>query len=1071
MSHEHPRPGVDRRRFLEMAAVGTTGVAVAPLLGTATAATAAAAVGPAAGAPSRLLASLLPTGLGIETRRPRLSWQVPGLTPGSRQTHYHVQVATDPRMGRDSLVWDSGQVASPESVAVPYGGPELAPSTAYWWRVRTFDGHRASQWSEPALLATGVMGRWTGTPVWVPQGQAPGDGTFAVKVTILTVSAGLWFRASSSSENYLWQVMAGTPGRLKKHVFTGGSFRVLAEVPLPMEIRTGVDYDIAVTMTGSTFVTSINGTVVDTTTDSTHRRGAVGLRNGSTESQTYDRVTFTDSTGQVLLDDDFSTDRRTFGSGTVADGRLTLGRSQSGLASALGPDGAWALLRHEFTLPDKPVTAAILHVAAQSPERARQYVARVWCNGEHAGFASVRAPAGEPRYHSYEVTRLLRPGRANALAALCHATQDQRFLAQLEVTFADGTRRTIASGPHWKARRQAGLLPDRGDVGGGFYVAPQEYWDLRFEPAGWTGPGFDDSGWEAATAREPIAGLVPALTEPVRLVDVEPAKVTRAADGRWLVDLGREIVGGLVLEVTGRAGQTVEVRLGEELNADGTVRYQLRAANTYREVWTLRDGRQRIEHWGYRGFRYAELRCDPSLDLSSAVTGRTQRLDWSESDAAFHSSDPDLDRVYEFCRYSIEATRTDLYVDTPTRERGPYEGDAYVNQLSEYAVQRSYALARYSNRFLTRVPTWPTEYRLMSVLIAWQEYLHTGDPDQLAADYDRLVAKNLTGNLGEDGLVHKPSSQNGVSDLVDWPVSNRDGYVFTEVNTVVNAFQYAAFDTLAQVAGALGKKDDAARWRGLADRIARAMRDTLLDEEAGRFVDGAGTAHSAQHATVFPLALGVAGQGTVSDDVLRRLGRTLAEGGMKVSVYGAQFLLDALFACGRADAAIGLMTATSTNSWLHMLDDLGATIVGEAWDPALKPNMTFSHAWASAPANVLPRQVLGVRVTAPGAAAVDVRPRPGPLTKVGGRVPTIRGPIEVALDRTGPTGYRLEVEVPPNTSARLVVELGDDTAAAYHVTGPHARAPRQVDRDVTGGLLVIGPVGAGRTVVVRDGRR
>lgn len=1068
MSHEHPRPGLDRRRFLELAAAGAAGVAAAPLLGTATA-SAAATVERAARAPSRLLTSLLPTGLGIEARRPRLSWQVPGLIPGSRQTHYHLQVATGPGMEPGSRVWDSGRVASPESVAVPYGGPELSPSTAYWWRVRTFDGHRPSQWSEPVLLATGVMGRWTGVPVWVPQAQAPGDGTFTVEVTITTVSAGLWFRASGTTENYLWQVMAGSPGRLKKHVFTGGSFRILADTPLPMEIRTGVAYDIAVAMTGSTFVTSIDGTVVDTTTDSTHPRGVVGLRNGSTESQIYDRVTFTDSGGRVLLADDFSTDRRTFGTGTVADGGLTLGKSQSGLASALGPDGTWALLRHEFTLPVRPVRAAILHVAAQSPEQARQYVARVWCNGEHAGFASVRAPAGEPRYHSYDVTRLLRPGRANALAALCHAPQDQRLLAQLEVTFADGTRRTIASGPQWKARRQDGLLPDRGNVGGGFYTAPQEYWDLRFEPDGWTAPGFDDSSWQSAVARPPIAGLVPALTEPVRLVDVRPEKVTRVADGRWLVDLGREIVGGLALEVTGRAGQTVEVRLGEELNGDGTVRYQLRASNTYREVWTLREGRQRVEHWGYRGFRYAELRCDPSLDLSSAVTGRAQRLAWSASDSAFHSSDPDLDRVYEFCRYSIEATRTDLYVDTPTRERGPYEGDAYVNQLSEYAVQRSYALARYSDHFLTRVPTWPTEYRLMSVLAAWQDYMHTGDPDQLAADYDRFVAKNLTAHLGPDGLVHKAPSSSGQSDLVDWPASNRDGYVFTNVNTVVNAFQYAAFSTLAQVAQVLGKDEDATSWRGLADGMARAMRDTLLDAAAGRFVDGAGTTHSAQHATAFPLALGAAGQGTVADDVLRRLGQTLAEGGMKVSVYGAQFLLDALFACGRADAAIGLMTSTATNSWLHMLDDLGATVVTEAWDPALKPNMTFSHAWASAPANVLPRQVLGVRVTEPGAAAVDVRPRPGPLTRVGGRVPTIRGPIEISLDRTG-VGYRLEVEVPPNTSARVIVELGDDTADAYHVTGPHARARRRVDRDVTGGLLVIGPVGAGRTVVVRDGR-
>lgn len=128
----------------------------------------------------------------------------------------------------------------------------------------------------------------------------------------------------------------------------------------------------------------------------------------------------------------------------------------------------------------------------------------------------------------------------------------------------------------------------------------------------------------------------------------------------------------------------------------------------------------------------------------------------------------------------------------------------------------------------------------------------------------------------------------------------------------------------------------------------------------------------------------------------------------------------------------------------------------------------FLELAAVGPAGVAAVPLLGVRITEPGAAAVEVRPRPGSLTRVGGRVPTIRGPVEVSLERS--TGYRLEVEVPPNTSARIIVELGDDTAGAYHVTGPHARAPRRVDRDVTGGLLVVGPVGAGRTVIVRDGR-
>ncbi len=62
-------------------------------------------------------------------------------------------------------------------------------------------------------------------------------------------------------------------------------------------------------------------------------------------------------------------------------------------------------------------------------------------------------------------------------------------------------------------------------------------------------------------------------------------------------------------------------------------------------------------------------------------------------------------------------------------------------------------------------------------------------------------------------------------------------------------------------------------------------------------------------------------------------------------MYGSLFLLDALFRLGRSDAALTLLTSTATDSWLHMLDVLRATIVTEAWDPALRSDMTLSHAW------------------------------------------------------------------------------------------------------------------------------
>ncbi|WP_216587727.1 family 78 glycoside hydrolase catalytic domain [Streptomyces brasiliscabiei] len=1061
-----------RRRLLQLGGtVAASVVLTGPRAVAAPGSVASAAAAEAALVPTGMLTDLLPRALATTAgRNPRFSWQVPDFREGTVQRAYQLQVATTPGGFEDDdlLQWDSGKQDSVESTAVPYGGPALKPRTAYWWRVRNWCNKR-SEWSAPVLLATSVEDEWEAKPIWAPAGPVMTDGTLTVRVKITAVAAGVWFRATNTANNYMWQLRAGTTGVLRKHVCVNGTYTVLAEVRLPFAVTAGEWVDLSVTMTGPTFTTTVNGTVVDTTTDSRYASGNIGLRNGGTESQTYDRVTFTAADGTVLLDDDFASDKGTFATGTVSGGVLTFPTGASSLSS-YGADDTWALLRHEYdTKSGKEIAAAVLYVAATSPDPARQYVAKVWSNGTTVGYASVRSGTGTA-YQAFDVTSTLRSdGKPNALAALCWTTSQQKFLAQLEITYADGSRSTVASGDHWKARRQGGLLPSKGSAGSSYFTVPQEYWDLRREPVGWTKPGFDDGDWPKPAVRTAIDGLVPAPIEAVRPHDVTPASVTEVADGRWLVDLGREIVGGLALEITGSAGDTVEVRLGEELNTDGTVKYQLRATNTYREVWTLRDGEQRFEHWGYRGFRWAELRT--TLDLSEAVvSGRAWKLDWDGSDASFRSSDADLDRVWELCRYSIEATRGDLYTDTPTRERGPYEGDALINQLSEYGVQRSYALARFSNDYLVRKGTWPTEYRLMCAISAWEDYLATGDDRQLAKDYDLLTAKNLTSYLDSAGLVRKApgNTSQDLGDLVDWPAASRDGYVFTNVNTVVNAFQYAAFQALAECAAALGKDADATALRGRADTLAASMRATLLDSAGGRFLDGVGTTHSAQHATAFPVALGLAD--TLDTAVQARLGDTLAAGGMRMSVYGSQFLLDALFRLGRSDAALALLTSTATNSWLHMLDALKATIVTEAWDPALKSNMTLSHAWASAPANVVARHILGVQVSEPGAAGFRIRPRTGSLTEVDGTVPSLRGPVSVQVRRSADTHTTL-VTLPPNSRAVLEVEIGDASPKAYRVTAstPRGEGSAKVESytDPTGTVLRIGQIGSGTTEVRR----
>ncbi|MBE1488428.1 family 78 glycoside hydrolase catalytic domain [Plantactinospora soyae] len=1038
------------------AASAATGIAVGAV------ADAAPALATPAGkpAPTGLLTSLLDTPLGIVPDRPRLSWIVPALGRAPRQYAYQVQVAHTRKelSSRGGVVWDSGRVSSAESTAVAYAGPPLRPGSLYHWRVRTWaTPSLVSHWSEPQTVVTAAGNTWIAEPIWAPDGSvALGDGTFEVSVTITAVAASLWFRAQNSANNYLWQLRAGTPGVLRTHVQRGGSYTVLADKPIGVAVPVGTPLRLRVELDGSTIRTFLGESLVDTTVDGTYAAGSIGFRNGSTESQRFGSATFTDPAGTRLVDEDFLAGPGVFTGGTVADGELVVDRGRSVLAT-LGESNDWALLRTEVVLPNKPIAGAFVHATAQSPEPTRQYVYKLWLGGRIVGVGPVRAMAGEARYQTHDVTSRLRAGR-NVLAALCYSPQERGFLAQLVVVFADGTRQVFATGDGWRSRRAGGWRPPSGTTGGGYYQAPQEYIDARREPVGWTGTGFDDHDWEPAVAAPLTRALEPAWVTNMAYSYRRPTAVERPEPGRWLFDLGREVVGGIRLSVVGIAGQTVEVRLGEE-RTDTGARYNLRAGQTYREVWTLRDGRQQLEHWGYRAFRWVELVADPALDLTRAVEAAVLKLPWQDDDAAFASSDPDLDRVFEMCRYSIEATRQDLYQDTPTRERGPYEGDAIINQLSEYATQRSYALARYSTSYLARRPTWPAEYRLQTVLTAWADYLATGDPSNLAADYDLFVDRQLDEALNPAGLVEKNpgSSSQSNADLVDWPASNRDGYVFTRINTVINAWQYAAFDALSRIAGVLDRTADQQRYAELAARLRTALNAAMFDPATGAYRDGLGTDHQAQHASAFPLALGVAEERHV-----RALGERLAAGGMRVSVYGAQFLLEALYRAGMADAAHALLTSREQSSWLHMMDDLGATIVMEAWDPSIKPNTTFSHAWGSAPANIVPRFVAGVRPLAPGAREMLIAPQPGPLSWLRATVPTVRGPVRVHFDRR--RGGHLSVALPPNVSGRIELEL-----AALGITDVRRLRVRSEGRSpyrsVADGRLVLSRVEPGSTVV------
>ncbi|HXT12163.1 MAG TPA: family 78 glycoside hydrolase catalytic domain [Candidatus Angelobacter sp.] len=125
-------------------------------------------------------AALMPTNLrceyavnplGVDVPNPRLFWIDESAARGQRQTAYQILVASSSAELADDGgdLWDSGKVASDETIQIPYRGSELNSLRQVFWKVRVWDTNgEVSAWSEPASWTMGLLqanewnARWIG---------------------------------------------------------------------------------------------------------------------------------------------------------------------------------------------------------------------------------------------------------------------------------------------------------------------------------------------------------------------------------------------------------------------------------------------------------------------------------------------------------------------------------------------------------------------------------------------------------------------------------------------------------------------------------------------------------------------------------------------------------------------------------------------------------------------------------------------------------------------------------------------------------------------------------------------
>ncbi|MBB6050779.1 family 78 glycoside hydrolase catalytic domain [Armatimonas rosea] len=140
-----------------------------------------------------------PQALGIDSPQPRLSWKLEG---AGTQSAYQVLVGTSPELAE---LWDSGRVASAETVSIDYAGKPLVSSQRVFWRVRVWEG-------------TGQPGPWSQTAAFTMGLLSPAD---------LKAS---WIVAPAATETLLLRKAFTLPGGLKRatvHVTGLGQFELL----------------------------------------------------------------------------------------------------------------------------------------------------------------------------------------------------------------------------------------------------------------------------------------------------------------------------------------------------------------------------------------------------------------------------------------------------------------------------------------------------------------------------------------------------------------------------------------------------------------------------------------------------------------------------------------------------------------------------------------------------------------------------------------------------------------------------------------------------------------------------
>ncbi|MGA7419568.1 MAG: family 78 glycoside hydrolase catalytic domain [Acidimicrobiales bacterium] len=733
--------------------------------------------------------------------------------------------------------------------------------------------------------------------------------------------------------------------------------------------------------------------------------------------------------------------------------------------TALSEPDQYTYARTEATLRRAAIVRARAYVSGD-----QQY--ELYVNGTRAGKGQAYSYPDSMYYETLDVTGLLRPHAVNAVGIVSswqgptkgHPAGRPGVIAQIMVHYSDGRVQVITTDRSWRVQKGAWLPGTQRDLEGDL-VDFTENVDGPDQPVGWDLPGFDDRLWS------PAAVLGPATTKPwthlvsvrTRIVEepVHPVSLATLASGAVVADFGKVYAAvPTVAFHQGVRGRSVTMRAGYLLDEPiagqpftgmpGQVSTEHGTQHTDMSYsYVQRGGAEEFHPFDYLGFRYFQID-DPGETLTPEdVVARTRHTALPRQPAATFSSDePIIDAEFELGLHSALFTAQEQFLDTPTREKGPWLFDGFNESCTAMATLGEQNLSRKSlvefgqsqgrywpNGAVNKI--YPTGLGALDINESteiyaewvWQYWMHTGDLPLLERVY---------------GVLRR------IADYVERAVSHRTGLVTSlpatnvyydyPVVTRLNVLGVNVFRRTADVARVLQRPAGQIATQRRRQAALTAAVNSRLVRTDGIYVDGLTSQGSPTDTASQTANACAAFYGVVPPRNLGAVARYTSSLGMQAPPQLAAEVLGTMALAGLHADLVSRLTDASTDGWANILAR-GATFTWEVWNPSDLIGDSMSHGWGSNVAVQIQRSLLGVRPTAPGFASFDVTPPSGGLSRASGSVPTPPGTITVAWSRptTADPHFSLDVLVPPNSFATLSVPA-DQVGAITESGGPVDRA-------------------------------